>query len=431
MNNKLSSPIHFQQELTDSCQMKCTHCYNFWRTDNYKNSKVDESKILSIADKIIDGDVFHVTLTGGEPLLVSTDTLDKLISKYYSANVDVSMNSNITLLNPQHIRLLKRYNVHILTSMASCNEDVFDFITQTNGSYNRFIDATKLLKDNNINFSTNMVVTKNNLSDVYNTGKLVAKLGASSFCATKICKSDSGMIPNYDSTILNSKEIESMFDQLLAVKEDFNMNIATLNPVPPCALDNPLKYLDLLERSCTAGSSSANVSSNGDVKACLHVDVSYGNILEQSLKDIWNTIPVWRDEFLKNNIACNDCSEKSACSGGCRGDGYVDNKSLFDIDPSMRRPLTEKLYIDKPLIDIDAIRIVDGLRVRPEEHGTILYKSMFSQTYINGFSYDLILKNYGKNLVRDKLVKDGIPKLYVDKLFNELVYKKIARRSDD
>lgn len=425
--SKLSSAVHLQQEIYDGCNNKCLHCYNFFRTPIFHNPKIDSQKILDIADSIIAGDVFHVTLTGGEPLLVPIDTLDKLIDKYVSSNVDVSMNSNITLIRPDHIDLIKRYNLHILTSILSCNEDDFDFITQTKGSYKRFVDASKLLSDNGIDFSANMVVTKNNLRDVYNTGKLAYSLGANSFCATKVCKSDSGMIKDYDATCLNSKEIESMFDQLLRVKDDFGVNVATLNPVPPCAVDNPSKYLDLLQRSCTAGSSSANVSSNGDVKACLHVDISYGNILDKSLKDIWSNIPVWREEFLANNSACNNCVEKLSCGGGCRGDGYIDNKSLFDVDPSMRQPLTEKVYIDNPLIDIKSIKLVDKLRVRPEEHGAILYRSMFSQTFVDAFSYDLILRNYGKNFVRQEFMSQNIPKLYIDKLFNELVNKKIAK----
>lgn len=420
----MTNPTSIQQELTQNCTSKCRHCYNYFRTPDFKGSRINENKLLDIADRVIDADVLHVTLTGGEPLLVPIDTLDKLVSKYRFANIEVSVNSNLTLLNTQHIDLFKQYSVSVLTSMISADEKFFDDTTQIDGSYKRFLESMNLLRDNNFSASCNMVVSKGNLKDVYNTGKLAYELGARSFCATKVCMSTSGVIPNYDNTTLSNVDVQSMFDQLLKANKDFGLRVSTLNPVPPCALDNPEKYLSLLGMSCNAGGLSVIVSNDGDVKACAHLDFVYGNILDKPLKDI--VVPVWKDEFLKNNSSCNSCAEVKSCGGSCRGDAYISSKELYACDPLMRQPLIKNIFVSKSLEDIDAIKINKGVRVRVDDESVLLFKSLNDIAFIDKFVYNIIVENYDKPITKEDF--NEIPRDYVNRIFNNLVNKKIATK---
>lgn len=67
----LSAPISLQWELTDWCNQKCFHCYNYWRKDTDPSADVIpelDDTFRIIANEIIANHVFSVTITGGEPL---------------------------------------------------------------------------------------------------------------------------------------------------------------------------------------------------------------------------------------------------------------------------------------------------------------------------------------------------------------------------
>ena len=66
----LRAPVMVNLELTSGCNLQCRHCYNFWREDpaSMKDS-IDRQKIDRVIEKIVDAEIFHVVLTGGEPFL--------------------------------------------------------------------------------------------------------------------------------------------------------------------------------------------------------------------------------------------------------------------------------------------------------------------------------------------------------------------------
>lgn len=59
------------------------------------------------------------------------------------------------------------------------------------------------------------------------------------------------------------------------------------------------------------------VSCNGDVRPCAHNPFSYGNLLEEDLRDIWQKMSDWRSaQYVPES--CLDCTWLNRCNGGCR-----------------------------------------------------------------------------------------------------------------
>ena len=113
---KPKSPIAVQFEITDNCNHKCRHCYNFWRDDSYKNEPISShhvEKIKKISKKIIDADIFHVILTGGEPFLFG-NKLEEILCLYSENNVGIRINSNATFHNNSIVDILKNYYLYLL-----------------------------------------------------------------------------------------------------------------------------------------------------------------------------------------------------------------------------------------------------------------------------------------------------------------------------
>ena len=66
----LKAPLSVQIEVTENCNHRCTHCYNYWKKGDkciFENMTFATAK--KVADEVINSQVFGVTLTGGEPFL--------------------------------------------------------------------------------------------------------------------------------------------------------------------------------------------------------------------------------------------------------------------------------------------------------------------------------------------------------------------------
>ena len=68
MKRKFITPTVLNVELTEVCNVKCTHCYNFWRDESMGEVSLDTKRFDKIVEKAIEAKVFHVILTGGEPM---------------------------------------------------------------------------------------------------------------------------------------------------------------------------------------------------------------------------------------------------------------------------------------------------------------------------------------------------------------------------
>ena len=100
-----SAPTTVNFELTEICNVKCRHCYNPWRDESMGEFSIDDNKLDMIIKKFVDAKVFHVILTGGEPMS-NFDILVKALKKLSENNISVSCNSNLILCNDEKAKIV-------------------------------------------------------------------------------------------------------------------------------------------------------------------------------------------------------------------------------------------------------------------------------------------------------------------------------------
>ena len=71
----LSAPISVHVEVTEACNEKCRHCYNFSRCDSYVPKTISIENLDYTIDELVKNNVMHVIITGGEPLLALDRTV--------------------------------------------------------------------------------------------------------------------------------------------------------------------------------------------------------------------------------------------------------------------------------------------------------------------------------------------------------------------
>ena len=301
----LSAPITAQLEVTDFCNHRCIHCYNLdSNIANRPMRKVEDETVIKCAQKLIDNGIFSVVISGGEPL-IKRDLTQKLITLFKNNDVQVHLNSNLTLFDDSFIDFLAKSQITVLTSCPSAIPESFKKLTGVD-NYVLFAANVQKMVSAGVKFSVNMVITKDNLHEIRTSAKAMKDLGCKSFAATPM-----GLNMTYPrlDLLLSIQEVQSVIDDLLWIEEHLDLYVDVMEALPKCVFSEKIlsKKHSFLNRKCQAGRTVISVSCNGDVRPCAHNPISYGNILQEDLKDIWKKMQDWRTaKFVPDD--CKTCS---------------------------------------------------------------------------------------------------------------------------
>jgi radical SAM protein with 4Fe4S-binding SPASM domain len=394
----LSAPLTAQLEITDLCNHQCIHCYNLdSNVENRPVRKVSDETVISCAQKLIDGGVFAMVITGGEPL-IKRELTKKVITLFRENNVKVSLNSNLTLFDDDFIVFLKETQTGVLTSCPSAIPASFEKLTGVD-HYAKFETNIKKMLSAGIRFAVNMVVTKENLNEVRITAEKMKELGCKSFAATPM-----GLNMDYPrlDLLLDMEEVRTVIADLLWVKETLGLNVDILEALPKCVF--PEKVLtekhSFLNRKCQAGRTVIAVSCNGDVRPCAHNPVSYGNILKEDLRNIWAKMNDWRSaQYVPEG--CKECTWLNRCNGGCRTSaktigGEWNSKEMWCSLPLKTQPPKNQKSI--PLLPETQLQVNTNYLYRQEDKDIFVIYNVKEDIYfmINRAYHDFVteLKKY-------------------------------------
>jgi radical SAM protein with 4Fe4S-binding SPASM domain len=332
------------------------------------------------------------------------------LAEYFSSkNTDVKMNSNLVLVDYEDTQRIKDSGIlSVFGSLSSSNEETYNYITQTK-NYSKAIKGLEKLLKKGIPTGVNMVVTDLNKTQVYETGKFLYGLGVTAFCATPASACEY-MDQNLE---LSTKEVIQILDSLIALRDEFGMNVDVVEPIPRCIVDDSEKYEQFFRRDCAAGKMTISIDPNGDVTPCTHVSKKYGNLLTGKLEDSWRGMKEWRDgSFVPKK--CYPCAELDICSLGCREAGKIKNVNHNSPDPWSRNPLGVNRRINEEIKinENDVLKIPDKIKYRKEgedyaiycsnTHSVVLINQEFFNLIKNLYSRDSFTINSLNNEMKDK-----------------------------
>jgi len=331
MYRTLSGPLNCQLEVTTACNNKCLHCYNYWRASSKTEVPLTLANGRKIMHMIADAGVHEITFTGGEPLL-NFNVLVACLELANESGIKPYLNSNLVTLTKQKAMTLKNLGINsVLTSVMGPNAEVHDAIAQRKGAFKRTLAGIGIAQDAGIRVSANMVVSQMNLNVIKDTAMLVVSLGMKSFNATKVgCP---GNCSDFSDMSLTKKQFIQYMTELVAVSKETGLKCGHLEPYPLCTLASVDGASDLESRRCPAGVTTCTISSGGDVRPCSHLDIQYGNLLVESIIDVWQRMDDWRRTAYVPQF-CSSCKMVSMCGGGCR----MESKMHSDGDLSAADP---------------------------------------------------------------------------------------------
>lgn len=311
-------PVDVTLEINNNCNMACKFCYV---SDDKKEMTTNEIK--RILDKLKDEGCLFLTVTGGEPLL--RKDIFEILDYATDFGFSVTLKTNGILINKEHAHKLKTLNLQeIHISLLAGTAEKHDELTRLKGSFNKAVNAIKLLKAENIKIYTMSVITHGYVEEMLKIQELVRSLGISDDCQTFT----SFIFPK------NNKDKDSLQYNLTdnELRQFYNFLKESPQNDPMCNSpeNNMLDNIDDIFLSCKVGRNGFLIKHDGKVHPCLSLPFEIGDIKTQSVRDIVNSKEV--DQIIEmvdvnNNTDCSNCPDMVGCFR-CPGMAYLNGQEI-------------------------------------------------------------------------------------------------------
>ncbi|NUQ57743.1 MAG: radical SAM protein [Candidatus Paceibacter sp.] len=438
---RLSAPLDAQIELTESCNQKCFHCYNYWRYDEeIGKNEIKEEDFLLIAKKLHNAGIKSITLTGGEPFL-RPRIVFSILQFCKDNGIKVGINSNAVLIGKRYAEKISELGAtHVLVSLLG-TKNTHNKITNSN-TFDNACDGIKNLINAGLSVSVNMAVSKLNLHEIYEVGKMAKDFSATTFCATPI-------VPSHESHkkfLLSGEECKQALRTLLKVRDELACNVDTLEPVARCLFnendEDEFVYF-FGNRICSAAVTTCAISSTGSVRPCIHADKEFGNLLYENFSEIWEKMKTWSSPDILPS-GCKSCKAVVICEGGCRmsakltcgrynGNDMYMRGPIFDIERVKKLPFCNKEAEESlDFSEKTYFKLNDSLDFRKEDFGGIVYVNNRAE-FLTDRGWELLLNLKSKNVFSAESLKEEF-KLVSDSInvfIGQLYKNKIIRKGGD
>lgn len=367
----LRSPVHVDFNLTNGCNLSCSHCHSSSGTKLKKELSL--KKILMIIDELHSLGVLSIAFAGGEPF-IRRDIIDILSYACSLSGWSVSVITNGLFFD--YSNMLEKLvsfapDIKINISLDGSTHQNFSILRRQANSPNRnsnllfdkIVDGIRAVVKSGLQNSINFTLTRPTLSDILQTYQLgIEELGAGGMVAIKFFPGGYGQkhldLLEIPYSIWNKEFVKLTKLKLLGKIPKMQISIPApwefYLPLIEAKIDlkqseqvwgyrSPLReseYNIIRNIGDVAGVAELSIAANGIVYPSVLftglAKMECGDLREQSLQYIWKNSPVLTELRSINiqNIAgsCVDCGIKGLCGGGSRSRAYSGLKSITASD---------------------------------------------------------------------------------------------------
>ena len=326
----LAAPVNVTWEITKHCNLSCRHCLSA-ETTAHCPTDMDLDQCKQFIDDLDRARVFQVNIGGGEPFM--RDDLLDILDYCHAKGIVTCVSTNGTLIDDYCAKKLAQMKlIYIQVSVDGATPDTNDKIRGA-GVFKRATGGIDRLNAHGFkNLSINTVVTGVNfkeIHEIYQMGKFYrAKTRLSRFRPSGRAKEvwqeyflTKDQILELANFLVHYRDVltgDSFFSITAGQRRDLGLNM------------------------CGAAKMTCSVSPDGNMYPCafLQEDKFYaGNILRQSIEEIWHTAAIFNTLRNLKVEACCTCQNFNTCHGGCPAVAYFLKNDFNCSDPECIRQL--------------------------------------------------------------------------------------------
>jgi pyrroloquinoline quinone biosynthesis protein E len=325
----LEKPLQMTLVLTNECNFECIYCFRSAK-DKWNNELTTE-EIFDLIDQAAALDIKYCSLTGGEPTL--HPDFEKVVLRLLEKDIYPYISTNGTNLLASTLQKLRKAGLQTIQfSMDSAEPLIFDKMVGAGNYFNKLIGSIKVAKELDYVVRIKGVLTELNAATIDSLFKTCAELKVNyiflePFSPGLDGRGNQNLILSPDSAAMVEKTIEKA-NNLYAPET----TIMPFKPQTKWAGPDEIIY-------CGGMYTSFILQSDGTIGVCEqanHPSLTFGNIREKKLVDIWNSQAVI--DFLNpptSNVKepCLSCEEFTKCRSGCFNFSLQYTDDLFAPDP--------------------------------------------------------------------------------------------------
>jgi mycofactocin biosynthetic radical S-adenosylmethionine protein MftC len=320
----LSGPVNVTWEITRKCNLHCRHCLSADLMVRC-NEELSLGQCCHLIDELDRMDVFQVNFGGGEPFARS-DFLD-ILDYAHKKGITTCVSTNGTLLTKDTAtRLAAMELLYIQVSLDGAHPKTNDAIRGA-GTYGRIMGAIELLLETGFpHLSTNTVVTAVNFKEIIDLYHLGREYGIKTRLSRFRPSGNARIV--WDEYHLDKGQLAELSYFLSSHKD-----VLTGDSFFSITAEDRLGLgLDM----CGAAKMTCSVVPDGSVYPCAFLQEDAflaGNVLTESLSDIWYNAPSFAALRNIKIDSCQRCGRFAICHGGCPAVAYFLTQSISNSDP--------------------------------------------------------------------------------------------------
>ena len=318
-------PLNVTLELTQRCNIRCLHCYNFDRDEPRATKgcgdgspELSREEILALIGDLHAAGCFFLNFTGGEALL--HPDLFVFLDRAAELNLAVSLLTNGVLLRPGMAKKLASYPnlTRVAVSVYGATPATHDRITQAPGSFDRTWSGMERLRRLGMPILVKFIVMRENAAEVEAMRAEAESRGFPfGFDLTVTARHDG----NRDS--LERRITRAQLEQICR------------GPLRDRVPGGPARTLTDEQFACNCARGNCGITAQGDVQPCISVPLVAGNIRQQPFAQIWKYAPAFqkiRGLRIADYHQCAPCDHKSWCTRE-RGAALTYSGQYTGVDP--------------------------------------------------------------------------------------------------
>ena len=298
---------HVWLELTQSCNLTCSHCYADSGPSVNRSNELTEGEWLEIVHNVLDYGVDIITFIGGEPTirLDIAEAISKLVREK-SPQTRLRMFSNFAVPSRigSMVPFVKFFGIEIGTAVYGMTAESHDKMTGVRGSFDRTLKMIQLMKDSGLNVFVGMYVDLKEPEMEKRCNDWIKSIGVEKFEVIAPSQVGRGEIKIWRrSKKINSNQKILSFTSRHLAQAKYGHN---------CFIDHFV------------------IKPNGDLSPCIMMrSIHYGNKKNLSVKEILNTSEYKAAAALSKDAieGCSSCEFRYACFD-CRPDAMAGHKEL-------------------------------------------------------------------------------------------------------
>jgi len=342
-------------EATIKCNLACVHCRRLESNEavvtdistSQGKELIEQLAQLGRAQPMMPVLVF----SGGEPLC--RDDIFEFADYAKSVGITTALATNGTMINAVTAQKIADSGVvRVAVSLDGATAKVHNRMRQLEGSFEKALEGIRQLHNKKVPFQINITLTKYNawqLEDVY---ELAGSLGAVALhifmlvpvgCGQVLAETDMLSPQEYEQKLLEICRLDSLgqlqvkvtcgphYERVIREQGLYQNRTKAghkTDSVPGRSTNS------VPSRGCLAGLGILFVAHQGDVFPCGYLPVKCGNVLKESLSQIWyNNKDLARMRDSSNlEGKCGACGYRQVC-GGCRARAYAATGNYMAEEP--------------------------------------------------------------------------------------------------